>query len=564
MTKQNIFIDDIYWERVQLYVKGHFEGVKPTRNFLLRNLTETKLLNANRVNIQGSTFEARFNIAILEKGNFLSTGNYILINRQEDEYVCQINPKFLNDKKKQMTLEELRDYNSLETQSLQKSYLLKNYGKSFQRYNNKEIKSYVIVPAISQEINEFIFKVQYKSEINKISKLKHLSFILHKALRKISFNVRDKIYLSIFNISKTVYKNNKNHVLFTSDSRANMSGNFKFIYEEMLKQQLDKKLVIHSIFKPNIANRRSFIDKLKFPYFLGKSKYILVDDYHPMIYKLQFRENQEIVQVWHAVGAFKTVGFSRTGKKGGPFIDSIGHRNYSKAYVSSNNDILYYAEAFGIEEHKVIPTGVPRTDVLFDESYKTRIKQSLETKLPIIKNKKVILFAPTFRGSGHRTAHYPFFKINFARLASYCEEHQATVLFKMHPFVRNKLNIPAIYNKYFLDISNYREVNDVLFITDILISDYSSLIYEFSVFKKPMLFYAFDLEDYIYTRDFYEPYETFVPGKIVKTFDELILALENNDFEFEKVKPFLNKNFKYKDGKPSERLVKDLFNKFFQ
>ena len=69
-----------------------------------------------------------------------------------------------------------------------------------------------------------------------------------------------------------------------------MSGNFKFIYEEMLKQQLDKTLVIHSIFKPNIANRRSFIDKLKFPYFLGKSKYILVDDYHPMIYKLQFRK----------------------------------------------------------------------------------------------------------------------------------------------------------------------------------------------------------------------------------------------------------------------------------
>lgn len=226
----------------------------------------------------------------------------------------------------------------------------------------------------------------------------------------------------------------------------------------------------------------------------------MVDDYHPMIYKLQFRENQEIVQVWHAVGAFKTVGFSRTGKKRRTFIDSIGHRNYSKAYVSSNNDILYYAEAFGIEEHRVIPTGVPRTDVLFDESYKTRIKQSLETKLPIIKIKSHS-FAPTFRGNGHRTAHYPFFKINFARLASYCEEHQATVLFKMHPFVRNKLNIPAIYSKYFLDISNYREVNDVLFITDILISDYSSLIYEFSVLKTNA-FYAFDLEDYIYTRDF--------------------------------------------------------------
>ncbi|SUM74168.1 teichoic acid biosynthesis protein B [Staphylococcus saccharolyticus] len=463
-----------------------------------------------------------------------------------------------------MTLEELKEYNSLETKSLQQSYLLEKHGKSFHRYNTKELKSYEIVPAISQEINEFIFKIQYKSEMKTSSKFMRTLCTLHKFSRKISFNVRDKIYLSIFNISKTIHKNNKNYVLFTSDSKANMSGNFKFIYEEMLKKQLDKKLIIHSIFKPNVADRRSLLDKIKFPYLLGKSKYILFDDYHPMIYKLSFRANQEIVQVWHAVGAFKTVGFSRTGKKGGPFIDAISHRNYSKAYVFSNSDIVYYAEAFGIEEHKVFPTGVPRTDILFDESYKNNVKQSLEAKLPIIKNKKVILFAPTFRGNGHRTAHYHFFKINFSKLARYCEEHQAIVLFKMHPFVRNKLHIPASYSKYFLDISNFREVNDVFFITDILISEYSSLIYEYSVFKKPMLFYAFDLEDYIYTRDFYEPYETFVPEKIVKTFDELIIALENNDYELEKVTSFLNKNFKYQDGKSSERLVKDLFKNFIQ
>lgn len=76
-----------------------------------------------------------------------------------------------------------------------------------------------------------------------------------------------------------------------------------------------------------------------------------------------------------------------------------------------------------------------------------------------------------------------------------------------------------------------------MFITDILISDYSSLIYEFSVLKTNA-FYAFDLEDYIYTRDFMNLMKPFVPGKIVKTFDELILALENNDFELERWKPF--------------------------
>ena len=71
-----------------------------------------------------------------------------------------------------------------------------------------------------------------------------------------------------------------------------------------------------------------------------------------------------------------------------------------------------------------------------DEAYATQIKQEMENELPLIKGKKVILFALTFRGNGHGTAHYPFFKIDFERLARYCEKHNAVVLFKMHPFVK--------------------------------------------------------------------------------------------------------------------------------
>ena len=114
-----------------------------------------------------------------------------------------------------------------------------------------------------------------------------------------------------------------NTVLFTSDSRSEMSGNFKFIYDEMLKRNLDDKYKIHSLFKPNISERRNFKDKFKFPYLLGKADYIFVDDFHPMLYKVNFRKSQEIIQVWHAVGAFKTVGFSRTGKKEDHFLIRI-------------------------------------------------------------------------------------------------------------------------------------------------------------------------------------------------------------------------------------------------
>ncbi|WP_436867793.1 CDP-glycerol glycerophosphotransferase family protein, partial [Staphylococcus shinii] len=79
--------------------------------------------------------------------------------------------------------------------------------------------------------------------------------------------------------------------------------------------------------------------------------------------------------------------------------------------------IPFYGEAFGIKEQNIIPTGVPRTDILFDEGYEQQVTAEMEAALPIIKDKKVILFAPTFRGNGHHTAHYPFFKIDFARFA---------------------------------------------------------------------------------------------------------------------------------------------------
>ena len=125
----------------------------------------------------------------------------------------------------------------------------------------------------------------------------------------------------------------------------------------------------------------------------------------------------------------------------------------------------------------------------------------------------------------------------------------------MHPFVTRKAAIPKKYADRIIDAAGYREVNDILFIIDVLITDYSSIIYETSLLKKPMLFYAFDRRYYEATRDFYEPYEQIVPGKIVSDFDELLEAMENDDYEFHKMDAFIKKNFTYTDGKATDRVI---------
>lgn len=474
---------------MQLFIEGHVDNLNIEKSeFVLRNLTETKELKANKVEINENRFICRFNVAILDNGYYLSSGQYLLVNKQQEEHIATMNQEVINQFYEQLDETELALYEALETSNAKVNFLLERLMKEFHKGGNSSTTVYTVKPEISSEVNELVLNVMYKVPRKRNSMLIEMYKEMRLKYRSYAYNIRDSIFKSIFYVTKFFHLRKGKTVLFTSDSRSNMSGNFKFIYDEMIKVNLDQKYDIHALFKPHITERRKFIDKFKFPYLLGKADYIFVDDYHPMLYKVKFRKSQEIIQVWHAVGAFKTVGFSRTGKKGGPFFNSLNHRNYTKAYVSSENDIPYYAEAFGIKEQNVIPTGVPRTDILFDEEYKTKIINKMETVIPNIKGKKVILFAPTFRGSGHHTAHYPFFKIDFQRLAKYCKDNNAIVLFKMHPFVKNKLKIPNKFKKYFLDISELREVNDLLFITDILISDYSSLIYEFAVFKKPMLF----------------------------------------------------------------------------
>ncbi|MFQ3844349.1 teichoic acid ribitol-phosphate polymerase TarL [Staphylococcus pseudoxylosus] len=560
MSKSKIIIDNIYWERIQLFISGHVEDIElDKKRFVLRNLTETKELKANDVKINGNQFVARFNVAILDDGNYLPSGEYLIVYKGDFDYIANINSSLLEPNQYTLEEDELEQYHEIATQNGKNNFLLEHFMYTFKKGGNSNKTEYIVRPMISSEVNEFVLDILFKAPTPKSNPLKQKIADLKLKYNRYSYNVRNFVFQMIFNTTKFFHLKKGNTVLFTSDSRAEMSGNFEYVYNEMLRQNLDDKYRIHALFKSNISARRNFIDKFKFPYLLGKADYIFVDDFHPLLYTVKFRKSQEIIQVWHAVGAFKTVGYSRAGKKGGPFFNSVNHRNYTKAFVSSETDIPFYGEAFGIKEQNIIPTGVPRTDILFDEAYEQQVTAEMEAALPIIKDKKVILFAPTFRGNGHHTAHYPFFKIDFARFARYCRENNAVVLFKMHPFVKNRLNIPREYEQYFVDVSDFREVNDILFVTDILISDYSSLVYEFAVFKRPMIFYAFDLEDYITSRDFYEPYETFVPGKIVESFSDLITALDNKDFEVDKVEPFLDKHFKYQDGRSSERLVRNVF-----
>lgn len=340
------------------------------------------------------------------------------------------------------------------------------------------------------------------------------------------------------------------YILFVSSRRTDLTGNIAYVNDVL--QEKNAKVLFWLV--PGKTKYMTFRNFWLLAYRLARSKVVVVDDFTPVLNEVWAMEHRILIQLWHACGAFKTFGFTRVGKDGGPNQTSTNHRYYNYAIVSSSEIRRFYAEGFGIDVKNVKALGIPRTDDFFKESYKTEIRAKLYKDYPQLQNKKVILFAPTFRGNGAGTAHFPFEKFDVKKILEKLGD-EYMIIIKHHPFVEARHPVDSSVKDRVLDLSSESEINDLLFITDLLITDYSSVIFEASLLNIPMLFYAYDLEDYVVNRDFYYPFKNFVPGKIVRSMDDIVEAIEKEDYEGWKVEAFKNRFFDQLDGKSSERVA---------
>lgn len=258
----------------------------------------------------------------------------------------------------------------------------------------------------------------------------------------------------------------------------------------------------------------------------ARAKVIILEDFYPQLHSLRIRPETKVVQLWHACGAFKTFGLTRMGKPGGALQSSMNHRNYDLVTVSSEKLRDIYAEAFGIPTRRVQALGTARTDCLFDWQYKKKKREELYSKYPMLRHRKVVLFAPTFRGDGNKDAFYPEDAFDVNRFMGEMPDDAALIV-KHHPFVHQSFPVDEEYKDRVLDLTGQDHINDLMLISDLLITDYSSSIFEAVLLELPVLFYAFDEEEYIGSRDFYFDYEDMVPGPIEHDFAALTERARN-------------------------------------
>ena len=376
---------------------------------------------------------------------------------------------------------------------------------------------------------------------------------LGESLKESWFSKRNVIRTMYSFFCKIYASRRKNTILLMSEQNDTIRYNLKAVADRMKERGMEKDFRILYSARSAAAESQSLKSWFSLIQKLAQSGIIFLDDHAVVLNWLKLSNDTKLIQLWHAGAGFKSSGYSRWGHKGGPGAASC-HRQYTFGIAGSKNIAPFFSEVWGINDEQVLPTGMPRMDEFLREDYREQKTKELYEKYPICKGKKVMLYAPTYRGRGKKEAYYPYKRIDFKGLYEACGD-EYVVLFKMHPWVKGNVPIEDAYKDKFLDVSKYLNINDLFYITDLLVTDYSSNIFEFSLMKKPMLFFAFDKTQYAFSRGFHRDYEKSAPGKVCYTFEELLEAFRNQDFEYEKVEEYIRYHFDYIDSNASDRVI---------
>ena len=296
-------------------------------------------------------------------------------------------------------------------------------------------------------------------------------------------------------------------------------------------------------------------------YHLATARLFIVDDYYFPLYVIRPRVGTTIVQTWHASGAFKKFGLSVLDKSFGASEALTRrvriHGNYDVCLVSSQAVAVFYAEAFGqpIERFRS-DLGIPRTDALFDADAIARTRAAVRARYGIAPHKRVVLYAPTFRGDSIGSAVAgPMLDLALMR-ASLGADH--VLLLRLHPFVRAGLDIPPDVADFAIDASEHPEINDLLLASDALVTDYSSVIFEYALLRRPMVFFAPDLDAYEGERGFYFDYRSGVPGPVFETTEDVASYLRSGSVDLVRIDAFRDRAFDIADGHATERFVEQV------
>ncbi len=377
-----------------------------------------------------------------------------------------------------------------------------------------------------------------------------LVYLRNVRLKSVKEKVRDKISFTVKNIYRFidfiitfVFSSLKIHnrvFFYTGRTTGEPDENLNQLY-----RNCKEKKVLFAEVRPH-----GFKDLIRKRYYLFTSRVIVTDDYIYHLRKHKLKPEQKLIQIWYTGGAFKKMGID------GPSVLSEldeykTHSQYSDFCVSSEYVRRYYCHAFGLEEDVVKAVGTPRSDLVINREIISSNKAEICSKHPLLKDKKVYLYCPTVRIKDDTII--PFDpEIDWSRLNDELDDDEVFVICR-HPSMKEEY----IKGRFYPRVKDYtfENTSELLSVADVIITDYSSVVFDASLMDKPTVFYCPDFEQH--KDDTYLDYDKDLPGeKITKPQDILPALRRAKEVSSAQVRNvFKEKQMGACDGKSTERIL---------
>lgn len=358
----------------------------------------------------------------------------------------------------------------------------------------------------------------------------------------------------------------ENVVLFETFMAKNYSDSPKYIYEALNKMYPGKYECVWAINgKHDIPYGAKTIKRFSFQYayYCAISKYLVFNVRQPLWFRK--REGQVFLETWHGTPLKRLVFDQEEVTSASPkYKEQFYKQRKEWDYLVSANPFSSktFRSCF-MYEGKMLEYGYPRNDILYASDKEERAK-CLKEKLGIPLDKKTILYAPTWRDDEHYgKGEYKFtLALDLKKMKTMLEKDYVLLL-RTHHYIADKIDTTGLEG-FMYNLSTYDDISEIYLITDICITDYSSVFFDFANLKRPILFYTYDIEKYKnQLRGFYIDMNTEVPGPLLYTSEEVIDAILHID----KIQKRYQKRYDefydrfccFDDGHASENIVKEVF-----
>lgn len=375
------------------------------------------------------------------------------------------------------------------------------------------------------------------------------------------------ITIQIYGILTYLIPVNKKMIIFQSSNGRNYTGNPKYIYEEMVRKGLDKKYQCIWFFFDTATEVPGNCKKIRnnyFPYFwyLMRAGFWVFDSRQPLYYRK--KKKVDYIQTWHGTPLKKlALDMDKMDMGGNTDIEDY-HEKFRKTcadwdYLISQNTFStdIFKSCFAFTDRPILQIGYPRNDILIHNNNKDKIREYKKILgLPL--DKKIILYAPTWRDNEYLgEGKYKFAsKLDFDLAREQLSDEYVFIV-KYHYLVSDKIDWKP-YEGFIYTFDEMRDIAWLYLVSDLLITDYSSVMFDYSLLKRPMLFFAYDLEDYKENlRGFYFDFVKEAPGPISRDTKQLIADIkEYNPLKWiEKYEAYYKKFNHADDGHASEKIV---------